>query len=1655
VSRERESMRDTLHRPSAMRDLQLWRDLQVGAPRVADLEELAARRFERRVPYFGAVAAHTTHDDPDVRAACLSVLAGALGMRALRPLVGALDDERAEVREAAVGALHASAVREPGLWLHVLVHRRGDVRARALEYSPPRPADLAYLLADPTLRDEIIRRVETGEVQLPPSPIALLLAWMRRGELSPAKAAQWLLPLAGDVKELVLRFGPVRTNAEAAAVLRDGEGRGEDVFDDYFRCLEHAEPEARRRHLRGVRVALAPTQLDEAEAVGARVAAAALLHVRTGGSDDFAPMIAWWRPDILVSELLPRVTRRAVLGELLRGDGRRDDDAASALLRGDLVRREDGALDLPVVAAGVMLMSRRRYGRLYRAIPQEVLVEACVADPAGAARLLLIPGEGRDTLLKRIADVSAKGHARCVALTVLLDGSAGRKVDEVLADDPALVLDVVSGMVRAERDVVEISAKRRIAIAKLVVARVPRHRGESLVRAWLDEDPTGESALGRELLAALARQLTTKQLVEACDALDPAEAEKLVAVLPDCSRVPYGAERALAEHWMTHDSERVRAWAATRAVDAPTPTEPVPESVETLGATSAREITDARDLQLALSRYRRPTQGLVGALEKRKPSGPSVPVCVALLAAHDPLRRVATQLRRFAAGKAKFVSRLDAAASDRWLGSSILPIQAQVWLYRWERHAMAATARMQREGLAPWLRTWADQPWSPLRRRGWLAVARAYRCWQHGQRERIELDESTIEVCVEHLDTEVGEAAAQILVVAHRLVPSKVPLPAIRGKLPSCVAAVRAILRDLVSAAGLPARRGVARVLGDVTDHVALVRSCDAIDALLGYARAVDARIVDEAVQRLFELGADGEAALLTLLDEGGRAGVFVAALVSLFEHVPEATLRERLRPPCSPEVRFRLAMTLDELDAAVDALDSPAERAWLQPSDWEELVERFGDWAELCLRVACSPQPAAYVPAVEALLVRKDEEAAARLRDFLEVEGPREHELRKRAGFVAYRRGHTDALPLVLDVAFTSKPPRPKPADGPLVEAALHAALHAGSGEENQARQLLGTQRFEELPRWAAEVLPDARGVALRSWAANELQTARPRDRDRRTRAMAEVCAWGVRRARALTGSLYQVRYVPEPDALGYTRLDERRVYVSGIPMLRGDRHGRDIVEGLVLHEIGHHLFHAGAQDQKVWEEAKATGLFGVLNLVADEHLERNLRALDASYGDRLKRLAAYAFQHRGREILASQLLAQLGPAAALILREVSLQPGFWASTVWVESGALLRALEEQGHGWARFVRALRMGLGNRQDDPRVAEALRLFRGKQFRKSSMEDLLVIAKRLRELFGLETRLAEGVGGGHEAPGEPLGESDRVGGDLDDAEIQREVKRILSPPREQRGGDRRAGRDALTINVGPDLEFPKITDVRPLARAPGKHRLLAREVGRHARRLRSNLEALGLALEPRGGRLRGSHFDRSRIRPLVVRGDPRVLVARERVVRADLFVGVAIDCSGSMHGASMERAHRYGVLIAEAARGLAGVDVRFVGFTDRELFDAGDANRCAVSSLESGGGNNDAAGLWHVAQLARRSRRSAKLLVMISDGLPTECSVAALRAYVRRLERRERFCCAQVAVRSLEERCFTHYVEVLEPDLGKSVGRFGQIVTRLIGRAMKR
>jgi hypothetical protein len=339
-----------------------------------------------------------------------------------------------------------------------------------------------------------------------------------------------------------------------------------------------------------------------------------------------------------------------------------------------------------------------------------------------------------------------------------------------------------------------------------------------------------------------------------------------------------------------------------------------------------------------------------------------------------------------------------------------------------------------------------------------------------------------------------------------------------------------------------------------------------------------------------------------------------------------------------------------------------------------------------------------------------------------------------------------------------------------------------------------------------------------------------------------------------------------------------------------------------------------------------------------------------------------------------------------------------------------------------------------------------------------MADLRELTLRVRGIFGWEAVLMETFA--QDALLSPDAAEIMADGEgITSNELREAVRRLLEDRR--RRGKGGPGPDEGTpvrqLNLGEEESFATITTVVPVPFDPAKHAAYAAQVAGPARQMRQYLSQLGLRMEPQRYRVQGKRVDRARVVPAgILRGDPRLLIARRAHVQADLFLGLIIDCSGSMQMSNhMEKGKLFGTLLAEAAKGLEGIDVRVFGFTDSVIYDAGDARRCAAHNLHASGGNNDAAALWHAATAARASKRKAKLLVMISDGAPTECTTAALKALVSRLSHRMNVCCAQIAVCPLDVVCFPHYVQLGEDQsVADAVRKFGTVITRLVQKAIR-
>jgi hypothetical protein len=1499
------------------------------------------------------------------------------------------------VRAAAVEGLRLTARDAPVRFAHALFHPRPEVRRAALGFELPGElgAIALRLRADPAAADL------AAKVPWPDHALALAIDLYTGGHVPAGELCALIARTPATELRKVIEEERRRAPDVVDAYLDHGkELTGGDVLDDLVAAIAEAGHE---RALEAVVAAVTP---KKTRTLARRAAVALLLHLPRAAM--LAGACAALEPGLVVK--LPRELGDAAAHGLVkfRWPVKPAVVQVEKLLAAPVAR---GKLALAAALAGLLPSSR--VPTLVKVFGHDEIIAALLASNHGWKLVCALPREkpALDVLL--LQQLEAKSPARYVELAGITIGCfSGDRLDDFVKAVARKYRERAFAIALLSQD----DGEQLDAIARSLLPRLDRPGLAALLDAALERDA---------IIRAVVRAAEPKALAVAVLALPDASVARIIEILDSGDPPPRDRELALAAALILHPVASVRAW--TKKVAASTePTvlvsAPPPRARRALDSAEQRAIITAatRDLARALApAFAAPVTGLVYPLSTRAPE-PSVPACAALMGCADPLEDVARQLDRFNAPGEKFEIQLDNETA-RWVRTGDLPPLANARLYRWEAHTFALASWIEQVGGTLAAQKLTDAlPGSLARWTLWRGISETVMFWRYRDVVRFKREASTelALYAVSRIDTDIGRHAARLLValVESGAVPAAAVRDGVLDRIADADDATREYAARIVRLDGVPEARKVEAPSPALLEEI---RRCTDLDRLDAWCRDERTAVVQEAALVMSALGAVGQQRLAAMLSPELPAPVPILATISVWDD-PVALARARAlaaRTDLAPAWQFYLCLNLvfrDDRDAAQRALEAvraPVDGWFFRREDWDALVKVL-DQVTCAFALADAPHHHAYQRSLALLLAltRHSPEAATALRRFLEVDGERPLHLRVAAArWLLEQVGDATGLPLLVgfDGDDWQKLVDAAPA---LVPLTVHAALIGGESviAEKHMAHVLEHGRGKLPPEQQAEldvtVLEQASSALVRRGVAHHA-VGEALAYGRLSR-VAEVFAWGVRRGVELTGRLLRFHMTSKETDFGHTRLDGSRIFVSPLPMLRDEENGRDIVEGLVLHEIGHHVYHRGELEQALWKRAHAEGLGHLLNLIADEHLERNLRALQPAYGDRLKRLGAYAFQHAPQEIKLARLLV-----------------------------------------------ALRMGLGNRHDDPRIAQALALC--KDIRSLDMQGLYDLTRKIAELFGGAVALAQVFGG---PEGLEFGERDDdvFGAGIDDDILQREVERILDPRGDKSRKGKPGPRDRLAINVSEDTEFDRIHKVERVQGDGEEHRRHALAVSRHAARLRSFLDELGLRWEAQRGRTSGRALDRTRLRALVTRGDPKILIARRPVRRTDLFLGVIVDCSGSMSaGGNIDRARRFAILVAEAVRTLPGVHARFFGFTDSVIYDAGDAHDCHVVALEAEGGNNDAAALYYAGNVAMAAPQRAKVLVMISDGLPTECSVAAMRNLVTELTKRRGIVCAQIALRKLEEVCFPHYVVLDDHELDVAVAKFGRMIGDLARRVL--
>ena len=329
---------------------------------------------------------------------------------------------------------------------------------------------------------------------------------------------------------------------------------------------------------------------------------------------------------------------------------------------------------------------------------------------------------------------------------------------------------------------------------------------------------------------------------------------------------------------------------------------------------------------------------------------------------------------------------------------------------------------------------------------------------------------------------------------------------------------------------------------------------------------------------RLLEVGDEGCARILHLLRRvpAVPCAAMIADSFSLWPEAMHDGAREIIRDNrLDPQVRFLLSLNFAETgevrwrDCIVDALLQPVEQSWMQPADMQRLRRTRIPDRQLPLRLIESPHPVAYVDSVMHIVgassLVPEQDAIDALSRFLMVDEERPEGLRHVAATWLYSRGNDLGLSIRLrEIIKQRSTPNAEMVRPKHVEEFTEIVVLSGPKRIDESWFLdvlekcsRGTPEFNHA---AARLMENGVAPTVRKAAAYLMTPTL--SRTEKLRRVAEAFAWGVPIGRELTGRVFRVEMIGDDD-LGYTRLNENRIYISPLPILRQVKHGREIVEG------------------------------------------------------------------------------------------------------------------------------------------------------------------------------------------------------------------------------------------------------------------------------------------------------------------------------------------------------------------------------------------------------------------------------------------------------------------------------------------------------------
>lgn len=463
----------------------------------------------------------------------------------------------------------------------------------------------------------------------------------------------------------------------------------------------------------------------------------------------------------------------------------------------------------------------------------------------------------------------------------------------------------------------------------------------------------------------------------------------------------------------------------------------------------------------------------------------------------------------------------------------------------------------------------------------------------------------------------------------------------------------------------------------------------------------------------------------------------------------------------------------------------------------------------------------------------------------------------------------------------------------------------------------------------------------------------------------IANAIVWGTKLGEKLLNQQVRISLIQGWRQPGMTFSEKDglvKIYADPRPILENHRYGRDIFRGLIIHEIGHHLYPVceGDRTEIIKPTEENAALFDVLNMLEDEHLERNLRAVNRTWGNFLHRTAAYYI----KRLICIVETPEKEDLAELI--DLYNNP----ETV------------KKLHPFTEFMLLLRLGAAILPHTSRKAARAYKLIDKNFRNKNLPEVLQLAYKIKKILFMprEEKAYQKYAKQKELT---LNEFEALCGTDSWREIYKKAREKLSDTKGTGLYDSGWGKPVSIEPFNPRL-------IRKTVFNGQEYMKLAKRVRRQADLLRNKILAKLYTPLQAPYHLSGSHLDMTAAKSMIYKKNPRMFFREEDLRQPSFFIAQIVSAVPELTRVSWEKTKLLVTFVSEVLRDLPGVEAKLFAHNMTDLFDLGRPGRGAIKSMEKWVLNNERIRVktyspeWpdFMEKLANKSRKQYKILSYI-------------------------------------------------------------------------